>query len=111
VLLEFAKFASLLLCILSLDGLLHTAFLEPGSNLQQRLLPSLEMLLLAAAVSLGSGCIFRLWERKTAPQAGRRDSSVAGSLPMMIFWWGAGAMAVLFAIAWLIERYWLGLWR
>ena len=28
---------------------------EPGSNLQQRLLPSLDMLLFAAAVCLGSG--------------------------------------------------------
>jgi hypothetical protein len=111
VLLEFAKFASLLLSILSLDALFHTAFLDPGSNLEQRLLPSLEMLLLAAAVSLGSGCVFRLWEIKTAPQPGRRDGSVAGSLPMMIFWWGAGAMTLLFAVAWLVERYYLGLWR
>jgi len=29
---------------------------------------------------------------------------------MMIFWWGAGVMALLFALAWLLERYYLGLW-
>jgi hypothetical protein len=109
VFLELAKFASLLLSILSLDALFHTAFLEPGSNLKQRLLPSLEMLLLAAAVSLGSGYIFRAWERKG--ELGRRDGSVAGSLPMLIFWWGAGVMALLFAVTWLLERYYLGLWR
>lgn len=107
MLLELAKFASLLLSILSLDAVFHSAFLEPGSNVQQRLLPSLEMLLLAAAVCLSSGYIFCAWEQR----AGRRQVSVTGSLPMMIFWWGAGAIALLFALAWLIERYFLGLWH
>ena len=57
--LELAKFASLLLSILSLDAVFHTAFLEPGSHLEQQLLPALRMLLLAAALSLVSGYIFR----------------------------------------------------
>jgi len=108
VFLELAKFASLLLSILSLDAVFHTAFLEPGSNLQRQLLPSLRMLLLAAAVSLASGYLFRLWETRAAP-AGRH--SLAGSLPMLIFWWAAGGMALLFALAWLYERYYLVLWR
>ena len=64
MLLELAKFASLLLSILSLDAVLHSAFLEPGSNVQQRLLPSLDLLLVSAAVCLGSGYIFRAWEEK-----------------------------------------------
>ena len=107
MLLELAKFASLLLSILSLDAVLHSAFLEPGSNLQQRLLPSLDLLLVAAAVSLGSGYIFQLWDHK----AGKRAVSVAGSLPMMIFWWGAGVIALLYALGWLLERYCLELWH
>jgi hypothetical protein len=107
VLLELAKFASLLLSILSLDAVLHTAFLEPGSNLQQRLLPSLDMLLVSAAVSLASGYIFQAWDQK----AGKRDASVIGTLPMMIFWWGAGVIALLYAIGWLWERYCLELWH
>jgi hypothetical protein len=107
VFLELAKFVSLLLSILSLNAVLHSAFLEPGSNLQQRLLPSLDMLLLAAAVCLSSGYIFRVWEQK----AGKHHASVIGSLPMMIFWWGAGTMALLYALGWLLERYCLELWR
>jgi hypothetical protein len=107
VLLELAKFVSLLLSILSLNAVLHSAFLEPGSNLQQRLLPSLDMLLLAAAVCLSSGYIFRAWEQR----AGKQHTSVIGSLPMMIFWWGAGTMALLYALGWLLERYCLELWR
>jgi hypothetical protein len=96
----------LLLSIVSLDAVFHSAFLEPGSNLNQRLLPSLRMLLLAAVVCLGSGYIFRAWEQR----AGTRRATIAGSLPMMIFWWGTGVMALLFVLAWLLERYYLGLW-
>jgi hypothetical protein len=110
VFLELAKFASLLLSILTLDAVFHTAFLEPGSHLEQQLLPALRMLLLAAAVSLVSGYIFREGEKRSEQGAVRQDGSVAGSLPMMIFWWGSGVMALLFGLAWLVERY-DHLWR
>jgi hypothetical protein len=105
VFLELAKFASLLLSILLLDAVFHTAFLEPGGHLEEQLLPALRMLLLAGTVSLGSGYIFRAGERRV-----RQDGSVAGSLPMMIFWWGSGIMGLLFFLAWLLERY-HRLWR
>ncbi len=108
--LELAKFASLLLSILALDAVFHTAFLEPGSHLEQQLLPALRMLLLAAAVSLGSAYLFRAQERRAGQGPARHDGSVAGSFPMMIFWWGSGVMALLFAVAWLVERY-DHLWR
>jgi hypothetical protein len=104
VFLELAKFASLLLSILSLDALFHAAFLEPASHFEQRLLPSLDMLVLSAAVCLGGGYIFRTWEQK----AGRRDASIVRSLPMLIFWWGAGIIALLFAVAWLLQTYFFG---
>jgi hypothetical protein len=106
VFLELAKFASLLLAILSLDAVIHTAFLEPGSNLKHQLIPSLRMLLLAAAVCLGSGCIFRVWQQRE----GRRRSSLAKSLPMLIFWWAGGVITLLFAVSWIVERYVLHLW-
>jgi hypothetical protein len=109
VFLELAKFASLLLSILLLDAVFHTAFLEPGGHLEEQLLPALRMLLLAGAVSLGSGYLFRAGERR-AGQRAVHDGSVAGSLPMMIFWWGTGVMALLFFLAWLLERY-HRLWR
>lgn len=110
MLLELAQFASLLLGILTLDAVFHTAFLEPGSHLEQQLLPALRMLLLAAAVSLASGYIFRAAEPRAPQRSARHDGSVAGSLPMMIFWWGSGVMALLFGLAWLLERY-DRLWR
>jgi hypothetical protein len=107
VFLELAKFASLLSSILALDAVLHSAFLEPGSNLQQRLLPSLDLLLVAAAISLTSGYIFHLGDQK----AGKHNASVVGTLPMMIFWWGSGLIALLYFLGWLMERYFLELWH
>jgi hypothetical protein len=107
VFLELAKFASLLLSILALDAVLHSAFLEPGSNLEQRLLPSVDLLLVAAAIALTSGYIFHLGDAR----AGKRSASVIGTLPMMIFWWGAGIIALLYGLGWLLERYCLELWR
>ena len=77
MLLELAKFASLLLSILSLDAVFHAAFLEPASHFEQRMVPGIEMMLLSAAVCLGSGYIFRAWDWKM----GRRDATIAGSSP------------------------------
>jgi hypothetical protein len=107
VFLELAKFASLLWSILALDAVLHSAFLEPGSNLQQRLMPSLDIMLVAAAICVTSGYIFHLGDQK----AGKREASVVGTLPMMIFWWGAGLISLLYFLGWLLERYFLGLWH
>jgi hypothetical protein len=103
--LELAKFAALLLSILSLDAVFHAAFLEPGSHFEQRLLPMCEMLMFSAAVCLVSGYIFRSWDWKM----GRRDASIAGSLPMLIFWWGSGLILLLFFLGWLLNRYFFGL--
>jgi hypothetical protein len=101
--LELAKFVSLLLSILSLDAVFHAAFMATASDLEQRLLPSLRMLLLAAAVCAGSGYIFRAWEQKL----GRRNATLAASFPMQIFWWASGTMALLFAVAWFLQAYFL----
>lgn len=101
VLLELAKFAALLFSILSLDAVFHSAFLEPAYDLQQRLLPSLELLVLAAVICLASGGIFREWEQR----AGKREASLVGSLPMLIFWWASGVMALLFGLTWLLNLY------
>jgi hypothetical protein len=101
VFLELAKFGSLLLSILSLDAVFHSAFLEPASDLHQRLLPSLELWMLAAGICLASGAIFQEWEQR----AGKRDASLVGSLPMLIFWWASGGMALLFGLAWWLILY------
>src|ERR1700761_8735722 len=105
MLLELAKFGSLLLSILSLNAAFHAAFFEPASHFEQRFIPGLEMLLFSAAVCLGSGYIFQVWETKV----GRRERAIAGTLPMLIFWWGAGLIILLYFGGWVLDRYFFGL--
>jgi hypothetical protein len=104
VFLELAKFASLLLSILSLDAAFHAAFLTPATQFDQRLQPGFEALLLSAAVCLGSGTIFRAWEVR----AGRRNVRLAATLPMLIFWWGSTILILLFFGGWILDRYFFG---
>lgn len=103
---ELVKFASLLLDILSLDAVLHVAFLEPGRTLREQWWPSCEMLLLAAAIAVAGGFVHSLAGGETAAQS----IPVVETLPMKIFWWGASLLLVLFAGGWYVERYILHLW-
>ena len=104
--LELERFVSLLLSLLALAAVLPTAFLEPGAHPYQQLVPALRRLLFAAAVCIGSGLIFAAWERR----AGRPAVPLVRSLPMQVFWWAGGALALLFSLSWLLERHFFHQW-
>jgi hypothetical protein len=105
VLIELGKFASLLLCILSLYALFHTIFFLPILDSEEHLLISLKMFVLTAAICWGSGWIFAEDERR----AGVRSPSVAATLPMKAFWWVTLAIVVLYLLSWYLEEYYLPL--
>jgi hypothetical protein len=106
MLLEIAKPVALLICLLSLYALFHTAFLVPGTlallvpgpELHDRILDSLLLLALSAGICLASGMIFK--EAEPNPQP-----SLASTLPLKIFYWAAGGMLLLFVISWYLETY------
>jgi hypothetical protein len=97
---ELAKPAALLLCLLSLYAVFHTAFLVPAIDLQDRIDDSLLLLLVAAGISVTSGLLFR----DAAPAASSSTTLIA-TLPMKIFCWAAAAILVLFAVSWYLETY------
>lgn len=100
MLIEIAKPVTLISTILSLYALFHTAFLIPASDPHQGF-ESLEMLALAAAISLLGGLAFR--ERTSrSPSAGVR---LTGTLPVRVFFWSAGAIIILFVVSWYVESY------
>jgi disulfide bond formation protein DsbB len=101
VFVEVAKPVALVLCILSLYGVFHTAFLNPASDLEQRIWNSLGLLTLAAGISLTSGLIFR--EDVREPAAG--NSRLAATLPIKMFCWASGLMVILFVVSWYLENY------
>jgi hypothetical protein len=96
-LVEIAKPITLLLCILSLYAVFHTAFLIPGRTVHERLWDSLDLLVLAAGISVVSGLIFQEGEREGV--------RLSGTLPMQIFVWSTGIMVGLFVASWYLETY------
>lgn len=100
MLLELGKFGSLLVSILSLAALFHTAFLMPAS-FEERSLACLELFALSAGACWLSGWMFCRWER----QAGVRHGGVITSFPMKLFWWTSGMIGLLFAGSWYLETY------
>jgi hypothetical protein len=108
-LVEFAKLAALLLCMLSLYAIFRTLFLsveDPRPILQSpqvfthRALSGLRLLSLSAAISLLGGIIFREAEPDPHP-------SLASTLPLQMFSWATSIMLVLFFLAWFLETHYI----
>jgi len=97
---ELAKPVTLALCILSIYALFATAFLIPENSLPTKIYDSLGALALAGGFALVSGFVFR-----DAEPAPARDARLARTLPVQLFCWATGVMAVLFAVSWYVERH------
>jgi hypothetical protein len=106
MLLEITKPVALLLCLLSLYALFHTAFLAtgsldllvPGPALHDRIFDSLLLLGLSAGICIVSGLIFREATPKPQPP-------LSATLPLKVFYWATGTMLLLFVISWYLETY------
>jgi len=95
MLLEIAKPIALVLCVVALYAVFCAAFLDPASGMEQRIWNSLEMVAMAACVSLAGGLIFR---ESAEARAGR--TPLTATLPVQIFLWAVGVMAGLFVATW-----------
>jgi hypothetical protein len=114
MLVELARPVALLLCILSLYAVFHTAFLVPGTGLEQTIWNSLQLLAVAAGISLVSGLIFQEQPSqeqpsqeppsgaRVAPMPGERlnGTRLIATLPMQLFCWTSIAILALFIAAW-----------
>lgn len=98
---EVAKPVALVLCILSLYGVFHAAFLSPTSDLEQRIWDSLVLLALAGGISITSGLIFRETPRGSAIDTSR----LTATLPVQLFCWASSVMLVLFVVSWYLENH------
>jgi hypothetical protein len=116
--LEIGKLVSLLLSILSLDALLTSAFFVPGSHWDERLLNSLARVVLAGCVCFASGLLFNRSEprdpKRRDPGHGNSGlgdsgatSDIMRTLPVRLFLWGLLGMALLFALSWYLEEYYI----
>src|SRR5271154_67525 len=97
--LELARPVAFVFCILSLYALFYAAFLNLGSDLDQKIYDSLIMLAVYAAVSLLSGLIFR----ETPSTTGSSSQRLSATLPIRMFCWAALTMLILFVVARYLE--------
>lgn len=105
MLLELAKPVTLLACVLSLLVVMHTAFFGPETDFDQRIYNSLVVLTISAGVSLLSGLVFLESARKAARASHRYLMRVMETFPMQVFFWTAGIMVAVFAVAWYLEKH------
>lgn len=102
MLLEATKPVTFIFCILSLYAVFHAAFLVPASEMHQRIYNSLELLALAAAVSLISALTFSDASTKAPHSASAR---LAATLPVQVFCWASTSMLALFIVSWYVETH------
>ena len=98
---EIARPVALLLCMLSLCAVFQTAFLVPAGDLHQTIPDSLELLSLAAGISLISGLIFR----ESTPETSTDNKRLMATLPVQVFYWATGIMLILFVCCWYLESH------
>jgi hypothetical protein len=94
--LEIAKAASFLVCILSLYWAAISAFFVPGAQWEERLWIAGFKMLAAAAICFYSGMIFS-WPSRSNPTAFQR---ITATLPVRLFLWALAGIAVLFTLSW-----------
>ena len=107
MLLELLKPLTFFLSMLSLYPVLLSAFFEPGTRWEERLELALLRVAFAACVCLASGLVY-CWPSRIGPEAGE---PVLATLPVRLFFWAVAGMALLFAISWFLEEYYLPLTR
>jgi len=108
MLLDLGKAIALVLSILSLYPVLLSAFFVPGARWEDRLAMSLVRIGLAACICFASGVLFALRPRPSL----RNLATVTSTLPVQLFFWAMLAMALLFAVSWYLEEYYVPLlWR
>jgi hypothetical protein len=112
MLLELARPLSFIASMLSLYPVLVSAFFVPGSHWEERLGFALLYVALAACICFASGILFA-WPVRSGPESAAPDAGqgLLSTLPVRLFFWAMTAMAILFAVSWYLEEYYLPLLR
>ena len=108
LLVELGKILSFFLTIITLLEALNSAFFIPGANWNDRLAASILRIAVAGCISFASGILFTL----TARAHRGRAPTLLSTLPVRLFFWTLLGMALLFALSWYLDAYYVPLlWR
>ena len=103
MLLELARPFSFFLSLLSLFPVMMSAFFIPGSRWEERLEMALLRVAFSACVCFASGILYS-WHSRTTPEPAE---PLMETLPVRLFMWALAAMALLFALSWWLETYYV----
>ena len=108
MLLELGKVLSFFLGMLALCEALISAFFVPGVSWQERLAVSALRIAIAGCVCLASGILFAM----SASVHGAAEPPVMSTFPVRIFFWTLLGMAILFALSWYLDAFYIPLiWK
>ena len=102
MLLELLRPLSFFLAMLSLYPVLLCAFFVPGTRWEERLWMALMRVAFAGCLCFASGILFQQEER---------SGKLLSTLPVRLFFCGAGGMAVLFCLSWWLDAHYVPLLR
>jgi|SRR5580698_2318721 hypothetical protein len=111
MLLEIFRPLSFFLSLLSLFPVLMTAFFVPGTRWEERLEMALLRIAISACACFASGFLYSL----PAPGLSGANPGAAeplfSTLPVRLFFWAITGMALLFALSWWLEAYYVPMIR
>jgi hypothetical protein len=104
MLLELAKPLTFFVSMLSLYPVLVAAFFVPGTRWEERLVTALLHIALAGCMCLMSGLVFS----QPSPENPQGERLMA-TLPIRMFIWAMVGMALLFALSWYLDEFFVPL--
>lgn len=106
--LDLGKVLTFFLTLLTLLEAANSAFFIPGARWRERLAACLLRAAIAGCFSFASGILFTMSARA------RRVAvpTLTSTLPVRLFFWTLGGMAILFALSWYLDAWYVPLlWR
>lgn len=105
--LELARSLSFFLSMLSLYPVMMNAFFVPGTHWEERLEMALLRVTFSACLCFASGILYS-WHSSATPEPAE---PLMETLPVRLFFWALAGMALLFAISWWLESYYVPMLR
>lgn len=106
--LELGKILSFFLSLMALWEAVMSAFFIPGTRWEQRLAASTLRIAIAGCICFASGLFYTM----TARAQGARNPRLLSTFPVRMFFWTLLGMAILFALSWYLDAYYVPLlWR
>jgi hypothetical protein len=107
MLLELFKPLSFFLSMLSLYPIVLSAFFVPGTRWEERLETALLRVALSACICFTSGLLYAQPVSRHS-HAGAVDAEpILSTLPVRVFFCAIGGMALLFALSWWLDVYYV----